>query len=57
MVIYTHMKISKRITFYLPHKNWVDLNLHCILIDKTLSEFIRVAIQEKISKIKEQDEL
>lgn len=47
------MEKCKRISFYIPRKTWIDMNLICIHSDKTLSEFIRKAIQEKIKRDKD----
>ena len=51
------MHKCKRISFYLSHKEWVDLNILCVLTDKTLSEFIRRAIHDKLlhTKLNEED--
>lgn len=52
MVIYTDMKKCQRISFYLSHKQWIDLRIMCVVSEKTISEFIRQAIREKLSDYK-----
>ncbi len=44
---------SDRITFFISNKQKVDLRIMCILVKKTMSQFIRIAIQEKIKQMKE----
>lgn len=41
-----------RLTFVIPEKLKIELKVICILTKKTMSTFIRSAIQEKIKLIK-----
>lgn len=56
MVNYTQMKKCQRISFYLSHKQYMDIRFTCLVSGKTLSEFIRQAIQEKLLHSKNNQE-
>lgn len=43
---------SSKITFCIPHKEWTDLKIMCVLTHSTMSNFIRTAVREKIFDIK-----
>ena len=45
----------KRITFLSTHQEKVDLRLMCILTNRTMSTFIRIAIKDKIKELKKND--
>lgn len=42
-----------RLTFVIPEKLKIELKVMCILTKKTMSTFIRTAIQEKIKLVKQ----
>jgi len=43
---------TKRISFYISDKQWTDLKIMCVLTHRTMSDFVRVAIQDKVIQIK-----
>lgn len=43
---------TERITFILTHKEKVDLKIMCILTNRTMSDFIRSVINEKVRDLK-----
>ena len=46
------MEKTPKICFCLPESEWVDLKIICVLTHKTMSEFIRISIKEKIKNVK-----
>ena len=44
---------TRLITFKIPVKTLIELKVMCIIMNKTMSAFIRGAIQEKILTLKE----
>jgi hypothetical protein len=45
-------KIDERINLIIPEKEKIELRIMCILTHRSMSQFIRVAIQEKIKTLK-----
>lgn len=50
------MKKCQRVSFYLSHKQYMDVRFMCLISGKTLSEFIRQSIQEKLLHSKNNQE-
>jgi hypothetical protein len=50
-------KKCHRVSFYLGDKQWTDLKIMCILTHRNASDFIRIAIQEKIKRVKEDTQI
>jgi hypothetical protein len=46
------MPESIKTTIVLPEKVWTELKIMCILTKKKQSDFIRIAIQDKINQLK-----
>lgn len=45
-------KITKTVIFEIPQAQFTELKIMAILTDRTMSEFIRMCIQEKIKSLK-----
>ena len=41
-----------RTTIILPDKLTIDLKIMCVLTHRTMSDFIRIAVQDKIKQLK-----
>ena len=49
-------KPTQRITFVITEKEKVDLKIMSIITKHTMSNFIRIAIKDKIRQVKEENE-
>lgn len=50
--IYMHK--CKHTSIHLPESLHVDLKIFCVLTNRTMSDFIRISIQDKIKQVKEE---
>jgi hypothetical protein len=50
----SYMKELHRVTFYVPDKLWTDLKIIGVLTHRSMSDIIRISIQEKINKLKDE---
>ncbi len=50
-----NQKIIRLTSFQLPSTLLTQLRMMCLLTDKSMGEFIRIAIREKISQLKEKN--
>lgn len=48
-------KVVQTTTFQLPKSLYVQLRTMCILTEKSMGEFIRIAIRDKIKQVKEKE--
>jgi len=50
---YVYMDTNSRTTVILPKKLKKEMQLMCVMTDRRPSDFIRIAIQDKIKELKE----
>lgn len=46
-------KDTQRVTFVMTSSHFVQLKIMCVLTGRTMSSFVRLAIQDKIKQMKE----
>lgn len=49
------MNKTRRVSFYIADKHWTDLKIMCVLTHRTMSDLIRIAVQDKIRQLKDNE--